>query len=106
QAKLNIGFQQLQYQNQESLLHLSVLNAYHDYELQIKSLELEESNISLAKENVDIILETYRLGSSTYLQLREAQKSLEDAHNRLIAARYNTKIAETELLRLKGELVK
>jgi outer membrane protein TolC len=106
QAKLNIGFQQLQYQNQESLLHLNVLNAYHDYELQKKSLELEESNISLAKENVDIILETYRLGSSTYLQLREAQKSLEDAHNRLIAARYNTKIAETELLRLKGELVR
>jgi outer membrane protein len=31
---------------------------------------------------------------------------LEDAYNRLIAARYNTKVAETELLRLKGDLVK
>jgi len=106
QAELNIGFQQLLYDNQKALLHLSVLNAYHDYELQKQSLELEEDNILLARENVNIILETYRLGSSTYLQLREAQKSLEDAYNRLIAARYNTKLAETELVRLKGELVR
>ena len=67
---------------------------------------MEESNIDLARENVDIILQTYRLGSATYLQLREAQKSLEDAYNRLIAARYNTKVAEVTLLQLKGDLVR
>ena len=106
QAELNIGFHQLQYDNQISLLHLGALNAHHEYELQLQSLQLEEENILLARENVDIILETYRLGSSTYLQLREAQKSLEDAYTRLINARYNTKLAETELLRLKGDLVR
>lgn len=106
QAELNIGFQQLLYENQRALLHLDVVNAFNDYELQKLALELEESNIVLARENVDIILQTYRLGGSTYLQLREAQKSLEDAYNRLIAARYNTKLAETELLRLKGDLVR
>ena len=63
-------------------------------------------NILLAKENVTITLETYRLGSTTFIQLREAEKSLEDAYDRLIAARYNAKVAETELLRLKGDLVK
>lgn len=106
QAELNIGFQQLLYQNQRAILHLNVVNAYNDYLLQIESLRLEESNIELARENVSIILETYRLGGTTYIQLREAQRSLEDAYNRLIAARYNTKLAETELLRLKGELVR
>ena len=106
QAELNIGFQQLLYENQKSLLHLDVINAYHEYQLHIESLALEEANIELAIENVNIILETYRLGGSTYLQLREAQNSLEDAYNRLIAARYNTKLAETELLRLKGDLVR
>lgn len=106
QAELNIGFQRLLYDNQRALLHLDVVQAFNDYELQIESLRLEESNIELAIENVNIILETYRLGASTYLQLREAQKSLEDAYNRLIAARYNTKLSETELLRLKGELVR
>jgi outer membrane protein TolC len=106
QAELNIGFQRLLYENQRSMLYLDVITAYNEYQLQIESLQLEEENINLAIENVDIILETYRLGGSTYLQLREAQKSLEDAYNRLIAARYNTKLAETELLRLKGELVR
>lgn len=106
QATLNISYQQLVLTNQKSLLNLGVLNAFKDYELQKKALTLEESNILLAKENVSIILETYKLGSATYLQLREAQKSLEDAYNRLIAARYNTKLAETELMRLKGDLVK
>ena len=83
-----------------------VVNAFKDYELQKQALELEEANILLAKENVSIILETISAWQATYLQLREAQKSLEDAYNQLIAARYNTKLAETELLRLKGDLVK
>jgi len=106
QAQLDIKYQQLVYDNQKSLINLSVINAFKDYEQQKKALELEEENILLAKENVSIIFQVYKLGSTTYIQLREAQKSLEDAYNRLIAARYNTKLAETELLRLKGDLVK
>jgi outer membrane protein TolC len=106
QAELNKGFQQLLLENERSLISLNVVNAYNEYKLQIESLALEEENILLARENVDIILQTYRLGGSTYIQLREAQKSLEDAYNRLIAARYNTKLAETELLRLKGEIIR
>jgi outer membrane protein TolC len=106
QAELNIGYQQLLLDNQRSVLRLNVHRAYEDYILQIKALDLEEENILLARENVEIILETYRLGQATYLQLREAQKSLEDAYNRLIAARYLTKLAETELLRLRGDLVR
>jgi outer membrane protein len=106
QAKLDIQYQKLVYDNQKSMLNLSVVNAFKDYEQQKKALALEEENILLAKENVDIIMQVYKLNSTTYIQLREAQKSLEDAYNRLIAARYNTKLAETELLRLKGDLVK
>ena len=106
QAELNFQYQQTVLDNQRSVLNLGVINAFKDYELQKQELALEETNILLAQENVDIILETYKLGHATYLQLREAQKSLADAYNRLIAARYNTKLAETELLRLKGDLVK
>jgi len=106
QAELDIQFNKLIFDNQRSLLNLDVVNAFKGYDLQKKQLELEESNILLAKENVDIALQSYRLGAFTFLQLREAQKSLEDGYNRLIAARYNAKLAETELLRLKGDLVK
>jgi outer membrane protein len=55
---------------------------------------------------VDIVLQVYKLNSTTLIQLKEAQKSLLDAQTRLINARYNTKLAETELLRLKGEIIK
>jgi outer membrane protein len=106
QAELNIGYQNILYNSERSALNLRVVNAYNTYELQKEALALEESNILLAKENVSISMETYRLGSTTFIQLREAEKSLEDAYDRLIAARYNAKVAETELLRLRGDLVK
>lgn len=106
QAKLDIRFQELQLENQRSLLDLGVYNAFKNYQFQMQALQLEESNIQLARENVFIAFERYRLGVSTYLELRDAQQSLETAFNRLIDARYNTKVAETELLRLRGDLVR
>ncbi|MFZ1368816.1 MAG: TolC family protein [Ferruginibacter sp.] len=106
QAQLDIDWLNISYKNQKAQIDLGITNAFKDYELQKKTLALEEENILLAKENVSIALERLRLGISTYLELRETQKSLELAYDRLIAARYNTKLAETELLRLKGDLVK
>ena len=104
QAKLQLDFQKLSYQNQLSHVDLQLSNAFKQYELQKLTLALEEENISLARENVTIALERFRQGVSTYLELREAQISLEQALDRLIAARFNTKLAETDLLRIKGDL--
>ncbi len=106
QAQLDINFQKLVYENQRSLVNLGVLNAFIAYEQQKRALALEEENIILAKENVAIILEVFRLGATTIIQLREAQLSLQDAYTRLITARFNTKVSETELLRLKGEIIR
>lgn len=106
QAALDIQYQELVLENQESQLNLAVINAFLEYEQQKKALALEEENILLAKENVSIVFQVYRLNSTTLIQLKEAEKSLQDAQTRLITARYNTKLAETELLRLKGDLVK
>jgi outer membrane protein TolC len=104
QAGLDIEYNTLAYKSQQSQVELGVNSSFKDYQYQKKALQLEEENIALAKENVFIALERFRQGVSTYLELREAQISLESAYNRLIAARYNTKLAETELLRLKGTL--
>jgi outer membrane protein TolC len=101
-----VQYQQINYEKQRSLVDVGVSNAFKDYELQKQLLALEEDNITLARENVAIALERFKQGVSTYLELREAQISLQDAYNRLIAARYNTKLAETELLRLKGDLLR
>lgn len=106
QARLDVMYQKLSFDNQRTLLDVQVNNAFKNYELQKRYLSLEEDNIKLAKENVFIALERFKQGVSTYIELREAQISLNDGYNRLIAARYNAKVAETELMRLKGELVR
>jgi outer membrane protein TolC len=94
------------FSSQRLQVELGIYYAFRSYEFLKQTLQLEESNIQLAKENVNIALERFRLGVSTYIELREAQISLADAYNRLIDARYNTKVAETELLRLQGGLVR
>jgi outer membrane protein TolC len=106
QATRDIQFRQLTYTDQSTRLVTNLRNTYADYTYQMEALVLEEQNIELARENVTIALERFRQGVSTYLELREAQKSLEEAYNRLIAARYNAKLAETELLRLTGAWVR
>jgi len=106
QAKLDIDNSKLLYNQLKASNEIAISNAFKTYELQKKTLALEEENILLAKENVFIAMERFRLGISTTVELRETQKTLADSYDRLIAARYNTKVAETELLRLKGDLVR
>ena len=106
QAQLDIAYLKLSYKSQQATINSGITKAFKEYVMQQQVLTLEEDNIILAKENVLISLERYRLGVSTYLELRETQKSLEDAYTRLLAARFNTKLAEIDLLRLNGDLMK
>lgn len=105
-ARLDIAYQQLALENEKSRVDLSVGNAFKDYEYYKAAVTLEEENIGLARENAMVALERFRQGVSTTLEVKEAQQSLQDAFNRLILARYNAKLAETELLRLQGQLMK
>jgi len=106
QAKWNITYQNINYESQRSTTALGVINAFQNFEQQKKILALEEENILLARENLDIVFQTYKLGVATLLQLKLAQNSLIDAENRLIEARYNAILSETELLRLSGQIVR
>lgn len=106
QARIMVDRQRLLYDQQKQQIDVGVKNAYVNYDNAKKILLIEEENILLAKENVFIALETFRRGVGTFIELRTAQQSLADGYNRLITARYNAKVAETELLRLNGGLLK
>lgn len=84
----------------------SQYKATKDFALAMQQLKLEEENIALAREHSTIALERFRLAQSTAIELREAQISFVNAQTRLVNARYAAKLADTELLRLRGELVK
>jgi outer membrane protein len=106
QAKITYNYQRLFYDQQKTNVNVALSNALVNYDNAKKILLIEEETIDLAKENVFIALETFKRGVSTFIELRTAQQSLADAYNRLITARYNAKVAETELLRLNGSLLK
>ncbi len=80
-------------------------SAYAVYERSLVLVELEEENAEAARQNVNVALERFRLGVSTSLELREVQRALTDAQSRLIAAVFEAKQAEVELLTLSGRLV-
>ena len=80
--------------------------ALRDFESNKQMLVLEEENIVLARENLEIAFERFRSGLYTSLQLKDAQSSFQDAEVRLVQVQYATKLAETELMRLNGSLVR
>ncbi|CAL1521506.1 TolC family protein [Chitinophaga sp. MM2321] len=104
-ARIDFDYQNITLDNVKSQVDLSLNNAFKDYEYYKKALELEEENNELAKENMMVALERFKQGVSTTIEVKEAQQSLEESNYRLIQARYNTKLAETELGRLNGGLV-
>jgi outer membrane protein len=105
-AKIEIDRQQLFFDQQRNTVNTQLRNAFTDYENALKILLIEEETIGLARENVFIALESFKRGVNTFIELRTAQQSLAEAYSRLISARYNAKLAETELLRLKGSLLR
>ena len=105
-AKIEVDRQQLLYEQQRNTVNVGLRNAFSNYDNAKKILAIEEETIDLAKENVYIALESFKRGVNTFIELRTAQQSLAEAYSRLITARYNAKLAETELLRLNGSLLK
>ena len=80
-------------------------NIYLEYVNNLQLVKLEQQNLDVALESAEIALDRYRFGSSSFIELRDAQINAVRAYGRLLSATYNTKVAETELLRLSGRLV-
>ncbi len=105
-ARASIELSNLAYQRTVSWVDASLQKAWRGYQNSLDILKLEEENIGVAKENVTVALERFRLGTSNTIELMLAQRSYEDALTRLVSARYEAKLSETALLRLQGQLVK
>lgn len=80
--------------------------AFRNFETEKELLQMEISNTDVVRENVTVALEAYRLGTISGLQLKDAQNAFEEAMSRVADAYYRTKLAETELMKLNGDLVK
>jgi outer membrane protein TolC len=104
-AKIVIENQKYQYQEIELDVKGDLITFYYAYENNLRLLKLEEQNLEVARENLGIAMERYKLGNLSGIDLREVQKSLLDAEERLISARYLTKLAEISLLLISGQIM-
>jgi outer membrane protein len=89
-------------QNQSIIAQLSAL--YQTYLANLELVKLEESNTTIAKQNLDITLERFRLGSIAPVDFRVAQRNYVDASVRYTNAQYLAKLAEISLKELAGTL--
>jgi outer membrane protein len=89
-------------QQAELDLEESVLNAWTSYTLSAQRVALEEANLTGSRTQVDIALETFRLGAITSVELRDVQQGMVAAEGRLLVARYEAKLAELQLKWLAG----
>ncbi|MCJ0741429.1 TolC family protein [Pedobacter montanisoli] len=103
-AKVEINSSQLQIDKTKQDILTKLASAYQDYITFLDLIKLEKNNLDIAKQNLDITLEKYRLGSITPLELREAQKNELDANNRFLETKYQAKLAELSLKQISGTL--
>lgn len=93
-------------QQTEQLVDGTVFINFKAFQMNKQIVELESQNLSDSKEVQVVSLERYKIGKANLLETIETQKNLEDAQVRYINALYAIKLAETELLRTNGALVK
>jgi outer membrane protein TolC len=103
-AKIEVKNRNLQYQQIELALKADLSNIWMAYQNNMELTNLEEENLENAKENYEIAIDRYKLGSLSGIELREAQNSLLESEERLLVARYNTKLCELSLLQLSGQI--
>ncbi len=96
-AELSLEQEKLRLESNFETVYRAYLNA-------VELVDLEEENYQNAERTLDIALERFRLGSISSLEFREAQTTFLQAENRLINAKYEAKVAETELLQLSGDI--
>lgn len=104
-ATIEIENRRFRYQEVEQDIKAELLTVFYAYQNNLGLLQLEQQNLNVARENLEIALERYRLGALSGLELREVQKSLLDAEERLISVKFKTKLAEISLLQMAGRIM-
>ena len=104
-SSIEVKNKELRYLEIEQGIKADLITIYSGYSNNLRLIKLEEQNLQTAAENLDIALERYKLGSLSGIDLREVQKSLLDAKERLLSIQYQTKLAEISLQLISGKIM-
>jgi outer membrane protein, adhesin transport system len=104
-SSIEVKNKELKYRELEQGIKADLITIYSGYSNNLRLIIMEEQNLKTAEENLDIALERYRLGNLSGLELREVQKSLLDAKERLLVIQSQAKLAEISLQLISGKIM-
>jgi outer membrane protein len=103
-AKVEISSSTLTLDKTKQDVSALLVSTYQNYLTNLDLLKVETGNVDLARQNLDITFEKYRLGSISPLELREAQRNSINAIIRFLDAQYQAKLTEINLKEVSGTL--
>lgn len=103
-AKIQIENSDLLIEQQTQNLLAQLSTAYQTYQTNLALMELEAHNEEIAKENLDITIAKYKIGTIPTIEFRTAQLNYINAVVRSSNAAYEAKLSEIILKELAGAL--
>ena len=103
-AKIQIDNAALQVEQQRLAVQTGLKTAYETYLTNIELVKLEEKNENIARENLEITLAKYTIGSISAVEFRDAQENFINAIARFNAAQLQAKLSEIQLKELVGQI--
>lgn len=103
-AKVRIENSNLVLEQQTNFLETSLLQAFQSYQTNIALSHIEEKNEAIARQNLNITLEKYRIGTISSVEFRDAQENYMNAVTRYNAAKVQAKFSEIQLKELVGQI--
>jgi outer membrane protein TolC len=104
-AQINTLSAKIQYDNTAQDLATELFKTYQNYQNSLKQTPIEIQNYAMSEALLALVLEKFKLGQATIVDVKQAQQSFETAGFRLTSLRFSAKIAEIELKRLSNQLI-
>jgi len=105
-AKIEFSSSEIRVKETQLGIRTQLFKTFQEYKLNLDIIQLETSNCEIARENVEVAIEKYKLGAISDFELREIQNKYIDAQYQLLLSQFRAKQAETGLLRMSGDLNK
>jgi len=103
-AKILIENAKIAIEQQSLLLNSELTIAFQTYLTNLELIQLEQTNVAIAKQNLNITVDKFRIGTITTLEFRAAQLNYINAKVRYSNAQFQAKLSEIALRELAGNI--